>query len=124
SLVMPGPKLDGASIYQLLEEERVTLTAAVPTVWLNLLQYLDDNKLKLTHLKRVCIGGAAAPRAMIERFEDKYGVEVTQAWGMTEMSPIGVMSPIKPPLDRLPRQRQLDYKTKQGYPQFGVEMKI
>ena len=124
SLVLPGPRLDGASIYELLEQERVTLTAAVPTVWLNLLQYMEDRNLKLSHLKRVCIGGAAVPRAMIERFEDKYGVEVIHAWGMTEMSPIGAMSSIKPPLDRLPRERQLAFKTKQGYPHFGVEMKI
>jgi len=124
SLVLPGPKLDGASIYQLLEAERVTMTAAVPTVWLNLLQYLDQNGLKLSHLKRVCIGGAAAPRVLIERFEDKYNVEVTHAWGMTEMSPIGSRSSIKPPLDRLPRERQMDFKVKQGVPHFGVEMKI
>jgi fatty-acyl-CoA synthase len=124
SLVLPGPRLDGASIYQLLEEERVTVTAAVPTVWLNLLQHLDQNALKLSHLKRVCIGGASAPRALIERFEDTYGVEVIHAWGMTEMSPIGTMSAIKPPLDRLPRSRQLDAKTKQGYPHFGIEMTI
>jgi fatty-acyl-CoA synthase len=124
SLVMPGPRLDGASLHELLETERVTITAAVPTVWLNLLQYLEDNNLKLSHLKRVCIGGAAAPRAIIEHFEDKYGVEVIHAWGMTEMSPIGTMSTIKPPLDQLPRSHQLDYKTKQGYPHFGIEMKI
>jgi len=90
SLVLPGPKLDGASVYELLEQEKVTITAAVPTVWLNLLQYLDQNGLKLSHLKRVCIGGAAAPRALIERFEYHYNVEVIHAWGMTEMSPIGV----------------------------------
>ena len=124
SLVLPGSRLDGASLYELLETQRVTMTAAVPTVWLNLLQYLDQNGLKLSHLKRVCIGGAAAPRSMIERFEDDYGVEVTHAWGMTEMSPIGARSSIKPPLDRLPRQRQLDFKVKQGFPHFGVEMKI
>ena len=124
SLVLPGPRLDGASIYELLEQERVTLTTAVPTVWLNLLQYLDDNNLKLSHLRRVCIGGAAAPAAMIERFEGQYGVEVIHAWGMTEMSPIGTMSIIKPPLDKLPRARQLEIKSKQGYPHFGIEMKI
>jgi fatty-acyl-CoA synthase len=116
--------LDGASVYELLEQERVTITAAVPTVWLNLLQYLDQSGLKLSHLKRVCIGGAAAPRALIERFEDHYNVQVIHAWGMTEMSPIGSMSSIKPPLDRLPRARQLDCKVKQGFPHFGVEMKI
>ena len=124
SLVLPGPRLDGASVYELLEQERVTITAAVPTVWLNLLQYLDQNQLKLSHLKRVCIGGAAAPRALIERFEDQYNVEVIHAWGMTEMSPIGSMSAIQPPLDRLPLERQMDFKVKQGVPHFGVEMKI
>ena len=124
SLVLPGAKLDGASLHELLETERVTITAGVPTVWLNLLQYMDQNGLKLSHLKRVCIGGAAAPRAMIERFEDVYGVEVTHAWGMTEMSPIGARSSIKPPLDKLPRERQLDFKVKQGFPHFGIDMKI
>jgi fatty-acyl-CoA synthase len=93
-------------------------------VWLNLLQYMDDNKCKLNHLKRVCIGGAAAPLAMIERFENQYDVEVIHAWGMTEMSPIGTMSIIKPPLDKAPRARRLEIKSKQGTPHFGVEMKI
>jgi fatty-acyl-CoA synthase len=124
SLVLPGPRLDGASIYELLEQERVTLTAGVPTVWLNLLQYMDDNKCKLNHLRRVCIGGAAAPLAMIERFENQYDVEVIHAWGMTEMSPIGTMAIIKPPLDKAPRARRLEIKSKQGTPHFGVEMKI
>jgi fatty-acyl-CoA synthase len=124
SLILPGPRLDGASIYELLEQERVTLTAAVPTVWLNLMRHLDDHKLKLNHLKRVCIGGAAAPRALIERFEDTYGVEVLHAWGMTEMSPIGTMGMLKPPLENSSRARRLDMKVRQGTPHFGVEMKI
>ncbi len=123
SLVMPGPKLDGASLYELLEGERVTTTAGVPTVWLGLLQYLERNGLTLHHLKRVLIGGAAVPRSMIEAFEDR-GIAVTHAWGMTEMSPSGSMSAIKPPLDELPRARQIDALCKQGYPMFGVEMKI
>jgi fatty-acyl-CoA synthase len=124
SLILPGPRLDGPSIYELLEQERVTVTAAVPTVWLSLMRHLDDNKLKLTHLKRVCIGGAAAPRALIERFEDTYGVEVLHAWGMTEMSPIGTMGMLKPPLENPSRADQLDIKVRQGTPHFGVEMKI
>ena len=124
SLVLPGPRLDGASLYALLENERVTITAGVPTVWLGLLQYLESNNLKLSHLKRLVVGGAACPPSLIEIFEDRYGVEVIHAWGMTEMSPIGTMSAIKPPLDRLPRTRQLAIKAKQGYPHFGVEMKI
>jgi fatty-acyl-CoA synthase len=123
SLIMPGPKLDGASLYELMESERVTATAGVPTVWLGLLQYLEANGLVLNHLKRVLIGGAAVPRAMIEAFENR-GIAVTHAWGMTEMSPSGSMSAIKPPLDQLSRAGQIDVLCKQGYPLFGVEMKI
>ncbi|MBU6445342.1 MAG: long-chain-fatty-acid--CoA ligase [Alphaproteobacteria bacterium] len=123
-LVMPGPKLDGPSIYELLESEAVTMTAAVPTVWLALLQYLETTGKTLSHLKRVVIGGSAAPRAMIETFETKYGVEVAHAWGMTEMSPIGTVGTLKAGMEKLPYQRQLDYKVKQGRPPFGVEMKI
>ena len=123
SLIMPGPKLDGASLYELMEGEKVTATAGVPTVWLGLLQYLESNKLTLHHLKRVLIGGAAVPRAMIEAFENR-GIAVTHAWGMTEMSPSGSMSAIKPPLDTLPRAQQIDVLGKQGFPLFGVEMKI
>jgi fatty-acyl-CoA synthase len=123
SLIMPGPRLDGASLYALLEDEKVNASAGVPTVWLGLLQYLEANNLTLHHLKRVVIGGAAVPCAMIEAFE-KRGVTVNHAWGMTEMSPSGSMSAIKPPLDRLPRERQIDVLCKQGYPMFGVEMKI
>jgi fatty-acyl-CoA synthase len=123
SLVMPGPRLDGASLYELMESERVTVTAGVPTVWLLLLQYLQTNRLNLTHLKRVIIGGAAAPPAMIQAFEDR-GVTVTHAWGMTETSPLGTMAAIKPPLDEMPREQQLEQLCKQGYPLFGVGMKI
>ncbi|MGZ5925283.1 MAG: long-chain-fatty-acid--CoA ligase [Rhizomicrobium sp.] len=123
SLIMPGPKLDGASLYELMESEKVTATAGVPTVWLGLLQYLENNNLTLHHLKRVLVGGAAVPRAMIEAFENR-GIAVTHAWGMTEMSPSGSMSTIKPPLDQLPREKQIDVICKQGYPLFGVEMKI
>jgi len=123
SLVMPGPRLDGASLYDLMEAERVTATAGVPTVWLGLLQYLDANRLTLHHLKRVLIGGAAVPRAMIEAFESR-GIAVTHAWGMTEMSPAGSMSAIKPPLETLPRIGQIDALCKQGYPPFGVDMKV
>jgi fatty-acyl-CoA synthase len=123
SLVLPGPKLDGASLYEQMEGERVTVTAGVPTVWLLLLQYLQTNRLNLTHLKRVLIGGAAAPPAMIQAFEDR-GITVTHAWGMTETSPLGTMAAIKPPLDDLPREQQLEYQCKQGYPLFGVELKI
>src|SRR5262250_1930805 len=76
TLVMPGAKLDGASIYELLETEHVSFTAAVPTIWMMLLLYLEDNKAKLPHLKRVLIGGAACPRELLRAFQDNYGVSV------------------------------------------------
>jgi fatty-acyl-CoA synthase len=123
-LVMPGPKLDGDSICDLLTTEKVTMTAAVPTVWLGLLQYLEKTGKTLPDMKRVLIGGSAAPRAMIEAFEKKYGITVVHAWGMTEMSPLGTLGTMKPRVEAMPYDRQLDYKCKQGHPPFGVEMKI
>src|SRR5205807_9481292 len=88
-LVLPGMKLDGVSIYELLEGERVTMTAAVPTIWLMLLAHMEANNLKLSTLRRVLIGGSACPRAMLETFEKNYGVTVAHAWCMPEMNPIG-----------------------------------
>jgi len=123
-LVMPGPKLDGDSICELLTNEKVTMTAAVPTVWLALLQYLEKTGKTLPDMKRVLIGGSAAPRAMIETFEKKYGITVVHAWGMTEMSPLGTLGTMKPHVEAMSYDRQLDYKCKQGHPPFGVEMKI
>ncbi len=116
--------MDGPSICELLETEKVTMTAAVPTVWLALLQHLEQTGKTLPHLRRVVIGGSAAPRAMIETFETKYDVEVVHAWGMTEMSPIGTLGTLKAGMEDLPYAKQLDYKVKQGHAPFGVEMKI
>jgi fatty-acyl-CoA synthase len=123
-LVMPGPKLDGDSICELLETEKVSMTAAVPTVWLAALQHLEATGKALPYLKRVVIGGSACPRSMIETFERKYGVEVAHAWGMTEMSPMGTIGTLKPGLEELPYEEQLEYKVKQGHAPFLVEMKI
>ncbi len=123
-LVMPGAKLDGDSICQLLTDEKVTMSGAVPTVWLALFQYLEKTGKTLPDLRRVLIGGSACPRSMIESFETKYGVQVIHAWGMTEMSPLGTMGTLKHNVVEMPYQRQLDYKVKQGHPVFGVEMKI
>jgi fatty-acyl-CoA synthase len=123
-LVMPGPKLDGQSLCDLIETEEVTLTAAVPTVWLAALQYLEETGRKPKALKRVLIGGAACPRSVIETFERKYDVEVIHAWGMTEMSPLGTLCTLKGKFDDLPYERKLDIKTRQGRPPYGVEMKI
>lgn len=123
-LVMPGMKLDGASLLKLLNGEGVTLTAAVPTVWLGLLQHLEATGGRLDTLKRVVIGGSACPRAMTEAFETKYGVTVDHAWGMTEMSPIGSFCSIKPVYDGLEGDALYDLKVKQGHPQFGVEFRL
>ena len=122
-LVMPGAKLDGASIYELLESEQVTCTAGVPTVWAMLLQYLQKENRQLSSLKRLVVGGAAAPRSMIEAFEG-YGIEVFHAWGMTEMSPVGTIGSLKQAVDGVRGEALIDLKCKQGFAPFGVEMKI
>jgi fatty-acyl-CoA synthase len=123
-MVMPGAKLDGPSVYELLDRYKVTFTAAVPTVWLMLLQDLDKTGSMLPHLKRVVIGGSSCPRAMTQTFQEKYDVEVIHAWGMTEMSPLGSLCTIKPDYAELAGDARLDIQMKQGHPPFGVEMKI
>ena len=123
-LVLPGAQMDGASIHELLETERVNFTAAVPTVWLMLLQYMEAENKRLTTLKRVMIGGSAVPRTIVERFEKQYGVQVMHGWGMTEMSPLGTFASFKPGMDTLSDEEQMKYKLKQGRAPFMVEMKI
>jgi len=124
ALVLPGPKLDGASLAELLIEEKVTISAAVPTIWFSLLQHLEASKSELPDLKRVVIGGSACPRAVTRTFRDVYDVEVVHAWGMTEMSPLGSVCTLKPDYGDVDSERWLDLKEKVGFPCFGVEMKI
>lgn len=123
-LVMPGGKMDGASIYELLETEKVDFTAAVPTVWLMLLQYLESSNARLNHLKQVVIGGAALPEHILRSFEDKYGVGVRHAWGMTETSPLGTLGTPGPEAQGLSHDEMVKLKLKQGRPPFGVELKV
>jgi fatty-acyl-CoA synthase len=124
-LVLPGAKMDGASLYELLDAEKVTCSAAVPTVWLMLLQYLEQNPdLRLPYLKRVFIGGSACPEALIRIFSENYGVDVIHAWGMTEMSPIGSFSTKTAKTAELPEAEWHKLRLKQGRPIFAVEMKI
>jgi fatty-acyl-CoA synthase len=123
-IVMPGMKLDGASIYELLNRFEVTCTAAVPTVWLALLAHLEATGGTLPHLDRVIIGGSACPRAITQKFQDVYGVEVIHAWGMTEMSPLGSACSLKPEHAGLTGEARLDIQQKQGHPPFLVEMTI
>jgi fatty-acyl-CoA synthase len=124
SLVFPGAKMDGASIHELLDRFRVTCTAGVPTIWIMLLNHLEQTGGKLPYLKQVVVGGAACPRAMIQTFQDRYGVDVIHAWGMTEMSPLGSMCIPKPEVAGLAGAAKLDLQAKQGRPPFLVEMKI
>ncbi len=123
-MVMPGAKLDGASVHDLLETEKVTMTAAVPTVWLGLLHYMRKEGKRLSTLKLVVIGGSACPPDMIRAFEDDYGVEVRHAWGMTEMSPLGSAVCINRAKASLSHEEKLAIQSKQGWAPFGVEMKI
>ena len=124
SLVLPGPKLDGASVHQLLEEQGVTFSAAVPTVWLALLHHMESTGGTLSTLERVVIGGSACPRAITAAFEKNYGVTVMHAWGMTEMSPLGSVCSVKPDMKHLEGEALLDLKMKQGHPAFTVEFRI
>lgn len=123
-LVMPGPQLDGCSVYNLLESEGVTCSAAVPTVWQALLQYLDDSGKRLTTLKRVLIGGSACPEVLIRRFMTDHGVEVMQGWGMTEMSPVGAICTPDTERAALPLEQQIPYRLKQGRVPLGVDLEI
>ena len=123
-LVMPGAKMDGQSIYELIESEGVTFSAAVPTVWQGLLAYLRENNLKIPTVKKVLIGGSAVPEALIRAFHDEFGIEVLQGWGMTETSPIGTLSNLTPELAALPYDEGMKWRVKQGMPPLGVELKL
>ena len=123
-MVFPGPHLDGKSVYDLIEQEKVTLSAGVPTVWLMLLQHLGANKLRFSSLDRTVIGGSACPPAMIRSFQDDYGVNVLHAWGMTEMSPLGTVGSLKAKQAALDKEARYAVQAKQGRSIFGVEMKI
>jgi 3-(methylthio)propionyl---CoA ligase len=123
-LVFPGAALDGKSLYELFEAERVTLTAGVPTVWLGLLGYMKQNGLKFSTVRRAVVGGSAVPPAMIKEFRDSFGVECQHAWGMTEMSPLGTFNTLKAKHDALSDEAQFAVQVKQGRVIYGVEMKI
>lgn len=123
-LVLPGPKLDGASIRELLEGEAVTFSAGVPTVWQMLLSHLTETRLSLATLKRVVIGGSAVPEAIVRGFRDDHGVLVAHAWGMTEVSPLGALSAPTARIAQLSEDDQLKYALKQGRPPIGVEFKL
>jgi len=123
-LVMPGAKLDGASVHELLESEGVTFSAAVPTVWQGLLSHLRETGGRLSTLRRVVIGGSAVPEALIRGFRDEFGVEVTHAWGMTETSPLGTQATPNARIAAMDAESQLRYRLKQGRPPLCIDLKL
>jgi acyl-CoA synthetase (AMP-forming)/AMP-acid ligase II len=123
-LVFPGAALDGKSLYELFEAEKVTITAGVPTVWMGLLAYMRQNNLKFSTLRRAVVGGSAAPPAMIREFAERFGVQCQHAWGMTEMSPLGTLGTLKEKNLALPVEEQFGLLCKQGRVIYGVDMKI
>lgn len=123
SLVMPGRDMSAAGLYEMLEQG-VNTTAAVPTIWLGMLQYLRANKLKFSTLKKVIIGGSSCPRAVIEAFQNDYGAHVIHAWGMTETSPLGSVCTFKPEVMALDAAAKLDVQTSVGHPPYGVDLRI
>ena len=123
-LVLPGAALDGASLHRLFEDEGVTMSAGVPTVWMGLLNHVKSNNLKFTTFKETIIGGSACPPAMLEAFEHEYGVTVVHAWGMSEMSPLGTICRLRAKHKKLSRAEQFAVQVRQGCAIFGVEMKI
>ena len=123
-LVFPGPAMDGKSIFELIESEKVSFAAGVPTVWQMMLGHMQASGLKFSSLKRTVIGGSACPPAMITAFNDVYGVEVLHAWGMTEMSPLGTVCTLKNAHLSLSADEKMKVRLKQGRAVFGVDMKI
>ncbi len=123
-LVLPGPGLDGKSLCELIEGEQVTNLLGVPTVWMNMLNYLRTVDRRLTTVQKITIGGSACPPSMIETLERDHGCRVIHAWGMTEMSPVGTVNVLLPKHQGLDHESKLAVKAKQGRPVFGVDMRL
>ena len=123
-LVLPGPLMDGASIYELIDLEKPDLLMGVPTVWLGLLQYLNETNQTLDSVSTALVGGSAAPRTMIQEFEEKHNVFLMHGWGMTEMSPLGTATSRTAEMDNMDIESRYDLQEKQGKAFFGVEMTI
>ena len=123
-LVLPGPKLDGASLYELMESEKVTISAGVPTIWMGLVQHLEQNNLKFSTMRRTGVGGSAMPRALIAKFNDDYNVDVRHGWGMTETTAVATMSNVSDSEMEWPTDKRHELVAKQGKSVFGVELKI
>ena len=124
-IVLPGQHLDPQSIVELFERERVTLTGGVPTIWLGVMQFLDANpgKYDLSRIRAMFVGGSAVPQSMIEAYEKRYGLKIFQAWGMTEMAPLGSVATYPPGMEQTPDEVKFAYRAKQGRPAPFVEIR-
>jgi len=123
-LVLPGPKLDGQSLYELMEAEAVTISAGVPTIWHGLVAYLEQNNLRFSTMRRTGVGGSAMPQALIAKFMDNYGVDVRHGWGMTETTAVGTMGVLPPQSRTWTSEQKQALLAKQGRSAFGVEIKV
>jgi 3-(methylthio)propionyl---CoA ligase len=123
-LVLPGPRLDGASLYEMMENEKVTVSAGVPTVWLQLLQYVEQHGLKFSTLRRVISGGSAVPLALIAKFDQLYGIEVRQGWGMTETTAVATMSCAAAGQSEWDPAKRHAAAANCGKAVFGIEIKV
>ncbi|MEO0327438.1 MAG: long-chain-fatty-acid--CoA ligase [Pseudomonadota bacterium] len=123
-MAMPGPFLDGKSLATIFNDEKVTISAGVPTIWAGLIQYLEESGTLLPHMHRTIIGGSACPPSMIEKFRDTYDVEVLHAWGMTEMSPLGTVNHLKNKHFNLSDEDQATIRLNQGRPPYGMELAV
>jgi fatty-acyl-CoA synthase len=123
-LVLPGPRLDGAGLYELMESEQVTMSAGVPTVWLQLLQYAEQHQLLFSSLKRVISGGSAVPSALIAKFDERFGVELRQGWGMTETVAAATMGGLDGEQLQWPAKQRHAVVAKGGKSLFGIEIKV
>jgi len=122
-IVNPGPFLQPRDLCQLIQEERVTVTGAVPTIWIGIYNLLKQEKFDLSSLRLVAVGGSAMPRQLIEAFEKEYGIYFLHAWGMTETSPLGTMAVLKSYMDSWPEEQRYNVRAKQGIPAVGVEIR-
>ncbi|HQR33478.1 MAG TPA: long-chain fatty acid--CoA ligase [Blastocatellia bacterium] len=124
--VFPGPTMDGASVCQLLQDEKVTFTGGVPTIWMGVISELQANpgKYDLSSLREMVCGGSSPPRAMIDWLETNLGVDFIQAWGMTETSPLGTICRLKPKMNDMPREKKLDVKQRAGIYTPGLKLRI
>ena len=123
-LVLPGPRLDAASLYELMETERVTVSAGVPTIWMGLIQYVEKNQLRFTTMRRTGVGGSAMPKALIAKFDDMFDVDVCHGWGMTETTAIATISNLGTDEAALPPDERHTLIAKQGKSVFGIELKL